>query len=81
MWTSRLLLAEASHCPSSLAHRRCAACLETEAGLRVCTYLHSSWPRDTTTTAALPQAANSLDESEEKHSWLAERRALGSLVT
>lgn len=43
--------------------------------------MHSSWSRVTTTTEEWLEEANSLDESEEKQSWWAERSSFGSLDT
>lgn len=50
-------------------------------GLRVWRYLHSVWPRATTTTEEWLEDAKSLEESGEKQSWWADRRSLGSLDT
>lgn len=50
-------------------------------GLSVCTYLHSSWLRATTTTEEPPEEAKSLDESEEKHKRVAPHSSFGILDT
>ena len=53
--------------------------LSPDAGLKVCTYLHSDWLIEITCTAEWEEAANSLEESAEKHSWWAEPRTFGNL--
>ena len=63
-------------------HDRCdvSTVVSPDLGLRVCTYLASDWLRAKTRTDDWLKDAKSLEESAEKHSWLAQRRTLGSLT-
>ena len=63
-------------------HDRCevSTVVSPDLGLRVCTYLASDLLRAKTRTDDWLKEAKSLEESAEKHSWLAQRRTFGSLT-
>lgn len=55
--------------------------LSPDFDLRVDMSLHSVWLRAATWTVEDVEATNRREESEEKHTWLAELRIFGSLDT